>query len=200
MQKKSLQNWGMIMGTSLLVGLLMVAFSNQIQAEEEEEEKYKFADGVSVTGIFDFREGTEVIEFEVFKQMGGFSIADETPEFELTRIVGNTPLLHKATDLAQKYRVNQFGVDYPMKYFDVEIILSQDGLPVRAFSYHDCTVTDYQVDTLFDKEEGWMGKGFAITDTIEFLCDGYQPQNVTYEYLMDAKKERADTISSLDLK
>ena len=84
-------------------------------------------------------------------------------EVEAQKIVGETPLLHKHADFSQTYRASQVQKTSDNE-FDVEIIVSNDGDYKRVFSYNDCYVDAYFVNTLFDKEEGWMGKGFVVSD------------------------------------
>ncbi len=169
-----------------------------ITAEEDEDKGYKFAENVAVTGVFKFREGTEVVPFEVFTQTSGWGRA-ETYSFETQKIVGETPLLHKHADFSQTYRASQVQKTSDNE-FDVEIIVSNAGDYKRVFSYNDCYVDAYFVNTLFDKEEGWMGKGFVVSDNYEFNCRGYVPQNPVYEEQHAiGEDQKAHTTSSLDL-
>lgn len=169
---------------------------NEIIAQETEEKGHKFAEDTSITGVFKFRDGVELIPFEVFNQESGWD-ADDPVVFQMQKIVGDTPLLHQASDMARKFSRGNIPNDFNYKFFDIEVILAQEGKILRTFDYLDCRVTDYEVATDFDKEEGWMGKGFAVKDVFEFTCDGYTPKNQKYEVMHN--QEKAHTTSSLDL-
>lgn len=176
-------------------------------------EKFVFVEQISTTAIFLFRDGTEIVPVQDFDQTGGFGTttlkqADDprapsgvtgrtTPSFTLEKIVGGTPMLYEATDQAQKYQLNA-GMEFPYKFFDVEVLVASGGDVIRSFSYKDCKVTNYSLVTLKDNEEGYTGKGFAIVDQFSFECSGYTPLNSA----MDAMKkvESAKTMSSSDLK
>ena len=93
----------------------------------------------------------------------------------------DTPMLYEATDQASKYGPRGYFFTY--REFDVNVYLHQDGETIRQFNYVNCRVSDYKVDTLFDKEEGWHGKGFAIVDEFKFTCMGYTPQNPLYNLM-----------------
>jgi hypothetical protein len=151
----------------------------EIIAEETEEKDYKFAEDVTITALFEFKDGSELHQFEVFDQKSGFQARD-TFVFELQKIVGETPLLHKAADFSYKYR-NSPGEQKTDNVFDAKIVLSQGGEQKRVFEYSRCFVNDYTVETLFDKEEGWHGKGFAVVDEFEIQCMRYDPFNPVYE-------------------
>lgn len=163
-------------------------------AEESEDKGYVFAEEVTITGLFKFIDGTEVYPFEVFNQKSGFKARD-TYVFELEKIVGTTPHLHKAADFSYKYRNSPADqkTDYP---FDASIILSKGGEQKRVFQYYGCFVKDYSVSTDYDKEEGWMGKGFAVKDIFEIQCDRYEPLNPTLDDMM-SNKEKASAKSSI---
>ena len=171
---------------------------SEITAEETEDKEYKFGEGVSVTGNFKFREGTELYTFEVYEQKSGFARA-EPFVFELQRIVGETPLLHKHADQSFLYRSSEVQKqDY--NPFDVDIILASSGDAKRVFKYTDCYVDDYNVETLFDKEEGWMGKGFVVIDIFEIECRNYAPHNPTYLKMTEITPPDRTTKSSLEYK
>lgn len=176
-------------------------------------EKFVFVEKIATTAIFSFRDGTEIVPVQDFDQTGGFGTTTlrqvddprapsgvtgrTTPSFTLEKIAGGTPMLYEATDHAQKYQLNA-GMEYPYKFFDVEVLVASGGDVIRSFSYKDCKVTNYSLVTLKDNEEGYTGKGFAIVDQFSFECSGYTPLNPA----MDAMKkvESAKTMSSFDLK
>jgi hypothetical protein len=167
----------------------------EITAEETEDKGYKFAEDVTITGLFNFQDGVELHQFQVFDQKQGFQARD-TFVLELQKIVGETPYLHKAADFSYKYR-NSPGNQQTDYEFDTTIIISQGGEQKRVFEYSGCFVSDYTVETLFDKEEGWMGKGFAVVDQFEIQCTSYKPLNPVYEE-MHNHVEKANGKSSVE--
>ena len=170
--------------------------ATDIIAQEISENKYILADDVTVTAIFHLYEGIEISEFQVFDQIAGFDKPNETPLFRLERIVGETPLLHHIAD--QTYKKKGIGLDFDGKYFDVEVIVSQNGKPLRLFEYKRCEVSDYAVDTGVDVAEAWTtAQGFSVRDVFEFVCQGYAPISPTYDELQSVKKEK--TTSSSDI-
>ena len=170
--------------------------ATDIIAQEISENKYILADDVTVTAIFHLYEGIEISEFQVFDQIEGFDKPNETPLFRLERIVGETPLLHHIAD--QTYKKKGIGLDFDGKYFDVEVIVSQNGKPLRLFEYKRCEVSDYAVDTGVDVAEAWTtAQGFSVRDVFEFVCQGYAPISPTYDELQSVKKEK--TTSSSDI-
>ena len=66
--------------------------------------------------------------------------------------------------------------------FDVDVYLHSGEVVYRHFTYTDCSVQNYWVDTEFDKEETYSGKTkFAIVDKFEFQCNGFKLMNPIYE-------------------
>ncbi len=170
---------------------------NEIVAEETSEKKgYTFAENTKITAVFSFNGGTEIADFEVFEQESGFDL-NQTPVFELERIVGNTPMLHKVSDMAHTY--SRTTVNNAYNDFDVKILLAQDGNVIRQYDYTSCDITNNIVKTLHDKEEGWnTSKGFAVIDKYEFTCSGYTPYSPVY-YEMTNNVKKADTVSSTNM-
>jgi len=185
------------------VGFTILSFNgyslSEIIAEEAGEDKgYNFAEDTVITGIFYFRDGPEISRFEVFRQLSGFS-AKETFVFELDKIVGSTPLLHKAADRSFLFRHSP-AEQQDKTEFDVKIVISQGSEQKRAFKYTDCFVSDNSVLTRTDNEEGWTlasHSGFAVVDRFEFQCQDMDPLNPVYEE-MTSKKDESNTKSSVD--
>ena len=169
---------------------------SEITAEEDEDKGYTFGEDVAITAYFHFVEGDEMVPFQVFEQTGGWERA-EPYTFELQKIVGETPLLHKRADESYKYRNSAVEKQTNNAEFTVSIILSNDADLKRVFDYRGCFVDTYNVDTIFDKEEGWnTSKGFAVVDVFEIQCEGYNPQNPTLVE-MSTVTEKAAAKSSL---
>lgn len=189
---------GSIIITSLaiLVGITQV---NQIVAEESDEKKYTNANDVAIHTVFAFRMAVEESDgFQVYKQMSGFDRQSESPMFKLEGVVDSDRVyLYEAADMA--YHRGIADSQHMYGQFDVDIYLHKEGVTLRHFKYTDCRVNDYEVTTLFDKEEGWTtSKGFAIIDEFEFECNGYTPNNPLYD-LMKTNGYKVSSQSSLDL-
>jgi len=170
---------------------------NEITAEEIESNGYVSAEDISITVEFVFHDGIEVSQFEVYDQKSGFD-STKNAMFKLEKIVStDTPRLHNAADAFQ-HLSRSSGQSWEQYKFDADVILAQGGSEIRKFEYSRCIVTDYKVDTLFDKEEGWTtSKGFAVIDEFEITCDGYSPFSQVYYDLTNGHK-KGNTESSLD--
>lgn len=202
-QKTIMKIFSKIIVMTLIVTIGFTIFSienlsiNEIIAQEAGVDKgYLFAEDTIITGVFYFNSGTEINRFEIFTQNSGFQ-ASEPFIFTLSKVVGKTPLLHLASDKAFLFR-NSPGEKQSQNQFDVKIIISQGQEQHRSFSYNECFINDYFVQTRTDNEEGWtQGKGFAIVDNFEIQCGSYQPNNPVYED-MTTNKEKASAKSSMD--
>jgi hypothetical protein len=170
-----------------------------IIAEETENVGYSFAEDVMITGVFSFKDGTELVNFEVFNSGSDYLNPKTLQTIELMKVVGETPLLHKAVDESRKYNVVSSAGNFQDRFFDVNITLSQGGSPIRVYAYRDCSIVDFSTVTEFDKEEGWLQKaGFAVIENYELQCEGLTSQNPSYEQMMSSVK--ADTQSTMDLR
>ena len=170
---------------------------SSITAEEDEDKGYTFSESVKATAYFQFKQGDELVPFQVFDQTSGWEKGDPYI-FEMKRIVGDdTPLLYKHADISQKYRNSIENKKTDRNNFAVQIVLSNDGDLKRVFDYTECFVNTYMVETVFDKEEGWnTSKGFAILDNYEIQCQGYETNNPALEEIMD-DYEKADAKSTM---
>ena len=200
-----MQKFEKIVITTLIVTVSLAILSiegyslNEIIAQEAGEDKgYNFAEDTVITGLFYFMDGAEISKFEVFRQVSGFQ-AKDIFVFELEKIVGSNPLLHKAADRAFLFRSSPAEIQDKTE-FDVKIVISQGSEQKRAFDYFDCYINDYSVFTRTDNEEGWTlvrNSGFAVVDQFEFQCQDMDPLNPVYEELI-SNKDEADTESSMD--
>ena len=73
-----------------------------------------------------------------------------------------------------------------------------DGQVIRGFNYVNCRAINYDVDTNANKEESYSKNKFALENLFDFECQGYHPNNPTYDAMYTL--EQADTESSLDLR
>ena len=195
MQKKVILASVMTVSLALLIGM---AHGTQILAEEVDEKKYTSANDIAIHTVFTFREAVEESDgFQVYKQMAGFDLQTESPTFKLEGVLDSDRVyLYEAADMAYHRGINS---QHQYGQFDVDIYLHKEGMTLRHFKYTDCEISDYEVTTLFDKEEGWTtSKGFAIIDEFEFECSGYKPNNPLYD-LMKTNGYKTSSQSSLEL-
>ena len=176
--------------TVLLALVVSLTQDFQIQAEKEPYTT-KSANDITIHTVFTFRDAVEESNsFEVFTQKSGFDFRNNDPVFELEGVVDSSRFyLYEAADMAHLRGTQE--VRTPYAQFEVDVYLQKDGINMRHFAYKDCFVSDYQVETLFDKEEAWMGKGFSTNDIFEFKCAGYMPNNPLYEMMEEAAKQKS---------
>ena len=185
--------------TTLAVAMIMGFQFTEIIAEEQAKTGFTYSGNITITGVFKFREGEELVPLEVFTQTKGFQRA-EPFIFTAQKITGNTPLLHKHADEAFLFR-NSEVQKQDWNPFDVDIIISNGGDLKRVFSYTKCFVDDYNVATLRDSEEGYMNKGFAVVENYVLECRSMENHNPSLETMMTpSEDEKAHTTSTLDLK
>jgi len=140
----------------------------------EHYRNYNMASGPTAVAEFRFQDNSvETINFPIFRQQDFLSRSNAA--FQLEGMVGEYPLLYKQVD--EDARINQIsGPTQTHNLFDVDVNLQYDDQPVRGFSYKDCRVTNYLINTEQQNEEGfWVG--FAQSNTFEFECLGYSPNN-----------------------
>ena len=188
----------------LLVVTVLLGAGQLTEIVAEEKEGYKAANGVEIKTYIKTNGVILDSDFQVYKQekpnnnrQKNFASSNGAPMFILEGVVNeDRAYLYEAADQAYLHGTS-FRNDFPYSEMDIRIVLEKEGIPLREFVYDRCRVADYQVETLFDKEEGWMGKGFATVDKFTFQCQGFHPLNP----LMDLENPsgEADTISSMDL-
>jgi hypothetical protein len=184
---------------TLSIAAIMGFQLTEIIAEEIQAPEYLTAEGVSITGVFKFREGEELEPIQVFTQTKGFQRTDPFI-FTVQKVVGNTPLLQKHADEAFLFRNSEIQKQ-DWNPFDVDIILATGPDVKRVFTYTKCFVDDYNVNTLRDNEEGYFNKGFAVVENYILECRSMQIQNPALEEMMTTKEnQKANTTSSMDLK
>lgn len=191
-----------ILALMLTVSLvtLIGTTQQQIFAEETDEEQYTKANNIAIHTVFEFHDTIEESDnFQVYTQMSGFDFSSESPTFKLEGVMAfDRAYLYEAADMTYYRGISNTQHDYGQ--FDVDIYLHKDGTTLRHFTYSDCSVRDYKVSTLFDKEEGWTtSKGFATIDEFEFECSGYKPNNSLFD-LMKTNGYTSNQESSLDLR
>ncbi|HXV37977.1 MAG TPA: hypothetical protein VD699_00170 [Nitrosopumilaceae archaeon] len=184
--------------TIAIISLIVIGVANQNNETlaEETKDPYPAANNVKIHTVMTFNQGVEESDgFQVFIQNKGFNEEKETPQFQLIGAVDSDKrMLYNTADYTFERGLSDQNHQY--SNFDVDVYL-KNGIPIRAFHYADCRITDYKVFTDYDKEEGWFGKGFATLDSFTFTCAGYQPSNPLEESYN--QHEKVKTTSSLDL-
>ena len=178
-----------------------IASQQQISAEETEENQYVTGNDVKIYTEFNFRNAVDRSNgFQIYHQISGFDRINDSASFTLSGVVDyDRAHLYEAADRTFVRGVTNLQHDYGQ--FDVDIHLQKDDISFRIFEYKDCSIVDYTVDTLFDKEEGWTtSKGFTTVDEFEFECNGYNPVNPLFESIGSDGIAKASTQSSMDLR
>lgn len=172
----------------IVASVLLISYGTETKTYAEDKIiDTNSVNDVTIKAIFHFRTGDEEIDsFKVFSQTSGF-IRNKSPVFALQGIVSNDrPLLYQAADMT----FDEPNTRHEYSQFEVDVYLHNGDTVYRHFSYTDCNVQNYWVDTEFDKEETYSGKTkFAIDDKFEFLCSGYELMNPVYEKMI---KDKAD--------
>lgn len=153
---------------------------------------YPFAEDVYATATFKFNDATETDDFQLFSQISGFGNngRGSTPEFTLQKVVGNTPYLHRQTELTHE-RSNRATSSNSEWEFDVTVNLVQGQKTLISYEYSRCFITNYKVNTEFDKSESFTGKdAFAVLEQYTITCGGYNISSVSYEQMIQQKQDQ----------
>jgi hypothetical protein len=178
-----------------------IVSQQQISAEESDERQYATGNDVKIYTEFIFRDAVERSNgFQIYHQVSGFDRINDSATFTLSGVVDyDRTYLYEAADMTFVRGITNTQHDYGQ--FDVNVHLQKDGISFRSFEYTDCSIIDYKVDTLSDKEEGWTtSKGFTTIDEFEFGCNGYRPINPLFDSMESNDVSKASTQSSMDLK
>jgi len=171
--------------------------------------------GLDVISTFTFADGNETIEFSMFKQNeiltatesvnqdnGNSSLAADAftrkttyPTIEFRGIVGDYPILYNYVDENRKIQ-SVAGTQY-RELVDIDVVVS-NGEVLRGFNYVNCRATNYDVDTETNKDESYAKDKFALENIFDFECQGYHPNNPTYDTMFEVAQ--ADTQSTNDLR
>lgn len=160
--------------TLLTISVIMMTsfgISNSAFAEE-----YDFVAGIHNEVTFHFRDGIETVNFPVFSTTADI-VENVGTSFMVEGVVGDNPLLHKALDESYVHRMSTLtgeNFDYNYKYFDVDVNVVQNDTVLKSLTYNNCHITSYGLSTLTDDYESYLASntGFAIVNSIEFLCGG----------------------------
>ncbi len=171
---------------------------------------------LDVLTTFTFVDGIEIVEFSMFKQNEVLTVTESVniangkktpgtqeftrktayPTLELRGIIGDYPMLYNYVDENRKLQ-GVGGTQYRI-LVDIDVDIVFDGQTIRGFNYVNCRVTNYDVNTNTNKEESYSKNKFALENIFEFACQGYHPNNPTYDVMFSV--EQANTESSLDLR
>jgi hypothetical protein len=163
--------------------------------------------GLSTVTTFTFADGTETIEFSMFKQSNVLTVSEDTgsdtitnkatyPTLELRGIVGDYPILYNHVD----DNIKNQGVAGTslMDLVDIDVDLLSDGEIIRGFNFVNCRAIDYTVNTDANHEESYVKNKFAVENIFDFECQGYHPNNPAYDAMFNV--EKANTPNSSDLR
>ena len=158
---------------------------------------FNFANDMKTSVTLMFENGAEKIEFPVFNLVSGYEDSSENvvAEFQVEGILDYYPLLFNAIDKSRQ--VSGLSVSSNVD-FDALVELHNDESVLRGFDFKDCRISDSQITTQTDKEEGFTGKsGFALVLQSTFTCSGINPINMYYEDLHgDAPSWKVTQISN----
>ncbi|MDH3696726.1 MAG: hypothetical protein OEQ15_05345 [Nitrosopumilus sp.] len=163
--------------------------------------------GLSAISTFTFADGTETIEFSMFKQSNVLTVTEDTgsdtitgkatiPTIELRGIVGDYPMLYNNVDDTLKIQ-GVAGANSEV-LVDIDVDLVSGEKVIRGFNFVNCRVIDYTISTDTNSEESYVKNKFALENIFDFECQGYHPNNPMYDVMFDV--EKADTPSTFDLR
>ena len=147
------------------------------------ESGFNFANDMKTSVTLMFENGAEKIEFPVFNLVSGYGDSSENvvAEFQVEGILDYYPLLFNAIDKSREVSGLSTASNID---FDALVEFSNDESVLRGFDFTDCRISDTQITTQTDKEEGFTGKsGFALVLQSTFTCSGINPVNMYYEDL-----------------
>ena len=144
---------------------------------------FNFANEMRTVITFSFNDGYEKIEFPEFDLISAYSESDNNivSEFNVGGVLEYYPLLYKAIDDARSVSGGSYSNN---EDFDALVEFTDGTQTLRGLDFKKCLVRDAQIDTLTDKEEGFIGKGaFVVTHQLGFTCSGLKPINDLYDNL-----------------
>ncbi len=156
--------------------------------------EFPLGTGPMANVTFTYDNGVEVISFPMFEQ--GKVLVKANPSFTLTGLVDSTPMLYKHVDNSLALTSSTGSTNF-LEDFDIDVDLYNGNNAIRGFNYVDCRVVDYVVKTQTNKEETYF-KAFALSNSIQFECQGYHPNNPVYDAMFSY--EKAKTTNTKDLR
>lgn len=144
---------------------------------------FNFANNVTTSVTFMFENGVEKIEFPIFNLISGYQESAENvvAEFEVEGILDYYPLLYNAIDKSRQVSGLSTASNID---FDALVEFTNETTVIRGLNFKDCRISDAEITTQTDKEEGFIGKsGFAIVHQLTFTCSGIKGVNIHYDKL-----------------
>ena len=162
--------------------------------------------GLSTVATFTFADGTETIEFSMFKQSNVLTVTEYTgsdsitnkatyPTLELRGIVGDYPILYNHVD--DNIKIQGVAGTSMMDLVDIDVDLVSGGEVIRGFNFVNCRAIDYTVETDPHTEESYVKNKFALENIFEFECQGYHPNNPAYDAMFNVEKSNTESTSDL---
>ena len=149
------------------------------------ESGFSFANDMRTEVTFMFENGIEKIHFPVFNIISGYeeSTDNVVAEFQVEGVLDYYPLLYSAIDKSRSVSglTTASNID-----FDALVEFTNGESVFRGIDYSDCRISDAQITTQTDKEEGFTGKsGFVVVHQLIFTCSGMDGVNMYYDELGD---------------
>lgn len=142
---------------------------------------FTFANNMSTSATFSFENGAEKIHFPVFNLVSGYAESSENvnAEFQVEGVLDYYPLLFDAIDRSSQVSglSTASNVD-----FEALVEFTNAESTLRGFDFTSCRISDAQITTKTDKEEGFTGKsGFVLVLQSTFTCSGLKGMNMYYD-------------------
>lgn len=147
------------------------------------ESGFTFANNMKTSVTLMFENGAEKIEFPVFNLLSGYEESNDNvvAEFQVEGVLEYYPLLYKAIDKSRQVSglSTASNVD-----FDALVEFTNGTSVQRGFDFTSCRISDAQITTQTDKEEGFTGKsGFVLVHQLTFTCSGMSGVNPNFDAL-----------------
>ncbi|MCV0401841.1 MAG: hypothetical protein K5777_07695 [Nitrosopumilus sp.] len=147
------------------------------------ESGFAFANDVKTSVTLMFENGAEKIEFPVFNLLSGYEESNDNvvAEFQVEGVLNYYPLLYQAIDKSRQVSglSTASNVD-----FDALVEFSNGVSVLRGLDFTSCRISDAQITTKTDKEEGFTGKGgFVLVNQLTFTCSGMSGINPNFDAL-----------------
>ena len=172
------QSWMMTHQNFLMFSILtLFVLAISINSSSAFAQEYDFVAGIHSEITFEFRDGTETVDFPVFSTTSDI-VENVGTTFQVEGVVGNTPLLHEALDESFVHRLSRLtagsSFEYDYRFFDATVNVMQNDVILKTLEYRHCEIIDYGITTLSDDYESYMASntGFAVVDRIDFQCGG----------------------------
>lgn len=147
------------------------------------ESGFKFANDMRTSVTFIFNGGVEKMEFPVFNLVSGYAESTDNvvAEFQVEGVLDHYPLLYNAIDKSRQVSGLSTASNTD---FDAIVEFTNGESVLRGFDFNSCRISDAQIKTQTDKEEGYGGKtGFVLVHELTFTCSGIDPVNMYYDEL-----------------